>query len=468
MRRREPFLASPGISRRSFLGNTAKLGIGAAGLSLAAHHASGSALAQEAEISMMGWGSPLEKENVDNGVQTFEGDHPDISVEWIHVPEDYATKLQTALAGGTPPDVFWSTNPRDYIARGVVMDVTSQIQADATLGAPDYFIQPQEQDRCTVNEKWYGIGSCWVMPHLYYNADLLEQAGVEPPSSDPANAWTWEHFLDVGRQLTVDSSGNHPDQDGFNAEDIQQWGIFWPTDFIHREALVFSNSGATYTVDHTTTLGEPAAVEAIQMQADLTNVHHVAPRAAVVTQMGMDAWQMLASGRVAILIDGSWALQDISKMGFAFGCGVLPMVKEAVSPALAHLHVIHAETDQPEAAWELLAYLSSDDYQRGLCEVGLWLPSHTSLLSPDGLATWMNDEVHPEGYDLIATKYLLENSRAIFYPAGFLECDQLITTALDPVWIGEQTAEQALVESGVVDQISEILAENKARLDENA
>jgi multiple sugar transport system substrate-binding protein len=435
---------------------------------MATRHAGRSALAQEAEISMMGWGSPLEKENVDKGVQTFEGDHPDIAVEWIHVPEDYATKLQTALAGGTPPDVFWATNPRDYIARGVVMDVTSQIQADPVLGAADYFIQPQEQDRCTVNEKWFGIGSCWVMPHLYYNVQLLEQAGIEPPSPDPANAWSWEQFLDIGRQLTLDSSGNHPDQDGFNAEDIQQWGIFWPTDFIHREALVFSNSGATYTTEHTTTLGEPAAIEAIQMQADLTEVHHVAPRAAVVTQMGMDAWQMLASGRVAILIDGSWALQDISKMGFEFGCGVLPMVKETVSPSLAHLHVIHAETDQPEASWELLAYLSSDDYQRGLCEVGLWLPSHTSLLSPDGLATWLKDDVHPEGYDLIATKYLLENSRAIFYPAGFLECDQLITSALDPVWIGEQTAEQALVDSGVVDQISQILAENKAMLDGSA
>ena len=43
-----------------------------------------------------------------------------------------------------------------------------------------------------------------------------------------------------------------------------------------------------------------------------------------------------------------------------------------------------------------------------------------------------------------------------------------ITTALDPVWIGEQTAEQAIVESGVLDQVNQILQENKERLDANA
>jgi ABC-type glycerol-3-phosphate transport system substrate-binding protein len=114
----------------------------------------------------------------------------------------------------------------------------------------------------------------------------------------------------------------------------------------------------------------------------------------------------------------------------------------------------------------LLAYLSSDDYQRGLCQVGLWLPSHTSLLTEEGLATWLTPEIHPEGYDLIATSYLQNHSKAFYFPAGFEEADQLITSALDPVWIGAQTAQAALAESGVIDQVNEILQTNKAQLDE--
>src|SRR5215213_10726808 len=160
--------AQQSLSRRGLLGNAAKIGAATAGLPLLAQQTTRSARAAT-KISMMGWGSPLEKENVDKGMQTFQGSHPDIEVEWIHVPDDYATKLKTSLAGGTPPDGFWATNPLDYVARGVVMDVTANIQADPVLSAPDYFIQPQEQTRSTVNGKWYGVGSCWVMTHFYFN-----------------------------------------------------------------------------------------------------------------------------------------------------------------------------------------------------------------------------------------------------------------------------------------------------------
>lgn len=458
-------MAQRSFSRRRFVGTGPKLGVAMAGLP---GYGAARAYAQTATtITMMGWGSPLEKANVDKGLQTFESDHPDIDVEWIHVPDDYSTKLTTTLAGGTPPDVFWQTQPRDYIARGVVMDITSFLEADSVLSQPDYFIQPQERNRSTVDGKWYGIGSCWVLPHLYYNTSLLEEAGVDPPSSDPAEAWTWDEFLEVARRLTVDGSGKHPDQAGFNPDDIQQWGVFWPTDYIQRDALVYSNGGVPYTEDHRCHYGEPEAVEAIQTLADLTLKHHVAPQAATATQLGMSAWQMLASGKVAILADGSWALQDISQMGFTFGCGVLPKLKEPATTALAHLHVIHKDTEYPEASWELLAYLSSDDYQRGLCQVGLWLPSHTTLLTEEGLASWITPGVHPEGYEQIATEYLLNHAEAYYYPAGFEEANRIITAALDPVWIGGMNVEEAFETSAAIAEVNAVLEENLERLEAN-
>jgi multiple sugar transport system substrate-binding protein len=475
-----------GIARRAFLGKATKVGIGLASFPLlsscgfgngnqasrppgtAEGGGSGSSPrsgTSPVTISMMGWGSPLEKENVDKGLQRFQSNHPDITVKWIHVPDDYATKLKTALAGGTPSDLFWATNMRDYVARGVVMDVTSRVQQDPTLGKPDYFIQPQEKDRSTVNGKWFGIGSTWVLPHLYYNADLLEKAGVAPPSTDPDQAWTWEEFIEIGRRLTLDASGKHPGQDGFDPNNVQQWGVSWPTYYIQRDALVYSNGGEPFTKEYECKLGEPEAVEAIQAIADLTLKHHIAPQAAVLQQLGMDASQMLASGKLAILAEGSWALQDIAKMGFRYGAGVLPKMKQAVTTALAHLHMVHKDTPYPDAAWALLAYLSSDDYQRGLIKAGLWLPSHTTLLSREGVASWLNPEVHPKGYDQIATTYLLKNSRAYIYPAGFEEADRIITSALDPVWIGQMTAEEALKTSGAIEQVNQVLKEARTKLE---
>ncbi len=415
-------------------------------------------------INMLGWGSPLEKENVEKGLQLFQERNPGITVEWLHTPQDYSTKLQTMLAGGTAPDVFWANNMLDYVARDVVLDITSYLQADPVLSKPDYFIQPQEQERSTYNGKWYGIGSCWVLPHLYYNADLLAQAGVEPPSTDPTKAWTWEQFVENARKLTVDTAGKHPGDSGFDANNVQQWGVSWGTWSLMRDVMVYSNGGQAFTAEHTCELGQPAAIEAIQAVADLMNTHQVAPQAATTEQLGMSSQQMLASGKLALLADGSWALQDIAKLGFKYGCGVLPKMKESATAAQAHVHVISQETDQPEAAWKLLAFLSSDDYQRDLCKVGLWLPSHTSLLTEEGLKTWITPDVHPEGYQQIATDYLRTNGHNYYFPAGFQEADQLLVAALDPVWIGQTTAAAVLGQGDTIQQANAALQQAQQKL----
>jgi multiple sugar transport system substrate-binding protein len=454
------------LSRRKLIGTGAKLTAGAVGAASLTFSAPAIVGAQDKiKISMMGWGSPLEKENVETGLTAFEQANPDIEVEWIHVPDDYPTKLKTALAGGSPPDVFWDNNPADYSSRGLLLDITDYLAADPVLGAPDYFLQPMENDREDYNGRWYGIGSCWVVPHIYYNADILSGAGIEPPGYDTTKAWTWDQFLDISRQLTLDGGGKHPGEDGFNVEDVQQWGVSWPTgNGIVRNTVNYTNLAEVYTKDFQFKLGEPAGVESLQALADLTNVHQVAPQASMFEQLGMDAWQALASGRVAIIIDGSWALQDIAKLGFNFGCGVLPYMKEPWSGATAHSHVIHKDTKNPDAAWKLLAYLSSDDYQRGLCAAGLWLPSHTSLMTPEGLATWITEGVHPEGYSAIATDYLLNHTKAEILIPGISETNTLLTTALDPVWIGQSSVEDALNGSGTAEQINGILQETKANL----
>ncbi len=158
-------------------------------------------------------------------------------------------------------------------------------------------------------------------------------------------------------KLTLDANGKHPGDADFDAKNIQQWGVSWPTWSLPREALVYSNGGDAFTEDFTSKLGEPAAVEAIQALADLGQRHQVAPLTAQTEQLGMSSMQMLASNKLAILADGSWALQDIAKLGFKYGAGVLPKMKTATTAGTAHLHVISKETKSADASWKLLAYL---------------------------------------------------------------------------------------------------------------
>ena len=416
------FLTKTHLSRRDFLEKAAQAGAGLAGMaflaacgsaaapaggdtgttaSTAASDAAASVAADAApsaaavapeggagSISMMGWGSPLEKENVETGLKHFEEQNPDINVEWLHTPQDYPTKLKTMLAGGTPPDVFWANNMLDYVARGVVLDVTDKVKADPVLGK-SRLLPPAagKQTAPRINGKWYGIGSCWVVPHLYYNTAMLETAGVEPPSTDAAQAWTWDQFVEAAKQLTLDANGQHPGDADFDADEhpavgreladlvaaARRAGLLQRRRRLYRRLYLQAGRAGGGR-------GDPGAG---RPRATSTRSRR---RPRMTEQLGMNSMQMLASGKLAILADGSWALQDIAKLGFEYGCGVLPKMKEPMTAGTAHLHVISQNTENAEASWKLLAFLSSDDYQRGLCKVGLWLPSHTSLLTPDGLA----------------------------------------------------------------------------------
>ena len=85
----------------------------------------------------------------------------------------------------------------------------------------------------------------------------------------------------------------------------------------------------------------------------------------------------------------------------------------------------------------------------------------------EGLATWITEGVHPEGYSAIATDYLLNYARALPYPPGYAEADRLVVSALDPVWIGDATVEEAM-SADVIEQINAVLSKGLEDLAANA
>jgi len=95
--------------------------------------------------------------------------------------------------------------------------------------------------------------------------------------------------------------------------------------------------------------------------------------------------------------------------------------------------------------------------------MGLWLPSQTDLMTEEGLAKWMtlrtapDKGVHPEGYDLIVTEYVPKYGHVLYMPPGYPQTDSIITPALDAIWIGDKTAEEAMAEA--VPQANAILQE---------
>jgi multiple sugar transport system substrate-binding protein len=407
------------------------------------------------EITFMGWGATEEDEGVRAAIRTFEGAEPNIKVTWLHTPDNYGEKMLAMLAAGTPPDTAFNgsggyqTDCRD----GILLDITEQVKSDSVIGREGYFIEPQETQRCTYEGRWYGIGSCWVAPHMYYNADIFEEEGIEPPSNDPAETWEWDHFINVCRQLTVDVNGNHPGESGFDVDNVERWAVQWPTWSIPLHSAIQSNGGQWIDSDTgLLAIDQPEATEALQAIADLMLVHQVMPQNTAFEALGMSNTQMLENGRMAMAIDGSWALAWITKIEATLGTATCPMLKVPATDMQAHLHVAYKATKHPDEAWRWLRFLATEFYQLQFCKMGLWLPSQTDLMTEDGLSRWMTLRtapgmgVHPEGYDKIVADYVPNYGKVLYMPPGYGEADAIITPALDAVWVGDKTAEQAMAE----------------------
>jgi multiple sugar transport system substrate-binding protein len=407
------------------------------------------------EISFMGWGGPEEDEGVRAAIRVFEGAEPNIKVTWLHTPENYSEKMLAMVAAGTPPDTAFIRN-QDYITyahEGMLLDITDMLKADPVVGRPGYFIEPQETDRCTYNGRWYGIGSCWTGGHIYLNADIFDEAGIEPPSNDPDEAWEWDYFVEVCKELTVDANGKHPGESGFDVNNVDRWGVTWNTWWMLLLGPIESNGGKYIDPDTgLLALDQPATYEAIQRIADLTLVHQVMPHSAVLTQLGMTNTQMLETGKLAMAVDGSWALAWMCKIQPTLGTAVLPKIKRPATGLQAHLHSAFAASKHPEAAWRWVRFLATEFYQLQFLRMGLWLPSQTDLMTEEGLKRWMTarvsatEGVHPSGYELIVTEYVPKYGHILYQPPGYQQVETVTNPAFDAIWIGDKTAEQALKE----------------------
>ena len=409
--------------------------------------------AEPVTITFTGWGGTEEDEGVKAAVKYFEAENPDMKVTWIQIPENYAEKTMAMTAAGTPPDTafIYNTVFQGYAKDGLLMDITANLKADPVVGAPGYFIEPQETIRCTRDGKWYGIGSCWVAPHIYYNADIFEKEGITPPSNDPKEAWDWDTFLNISKQLTLDVNGKHPGEAGFDQDNMDRWAVQWPTWSIPLHAAIASNGGKWLNQETgLIELDQPEATEALQKVADLMLVQQVSPRGTAFAALGLTNTQMLENGKLAMAIDGSWALSWITKINAKLGTAVCPKIMQPATDMQAHIHCGFAASKFPDQAWKWLRFLGTEYYQLGFLKMGLWLPSQTALMTPLGMTKWYTerkapgDGVHPEGYDKIVTDYVPNYGHVLYMPPGYSEADAIITPALDAIWIGDKTAEEAM------------------------
>ena len=135
---------------------------------------------------------------------------------------------------------------------------------------------------------------------LWISIDAFEAAGVDPDMAPPT---TYEGWVELFQQLTLDANGNNAASPDFDPENVVQWGYTvgeWPR--VNFLGTLAQHGGSLVSEDgKTVTVNSEAGITALQQTVDLVYTYHVSP-----PEAGFDTWQGFANGSVAILPTGTW------------------------------------------------------------------------------------------------------------------------------------------------------------------
>jgi multiple sugar transport system substrate-binding protein len=390
----------------------------------------------DATITYSIWGDPAEIRSQQAVVDAFHVDNPKITVnvtvsDW----DTYWDKLQTGIAGGDAPDVFAMDGPLfpDYQSRDVLLDLKPYIDRSGyDLGQ----LADQAVADFTTEGGQFGLPRDLNVVVLYYNKAMFDAAGVAYPDE----TWDWAKLIEVGKRLTVDSSGDgKPDQWGFYTE-TSDMENYW-------SSLVWQNGGDIIAPDGATTvLNSDAAVGGIQFLQDLIWKEKIMPEPAIFAEVG-DAFEQ---GKAAMEANGSWLVPTHLAAGIDLGIAPLPKGPAGQATSINPTgSVVYKGSKNPDAAWEFVKYLASPAAQTKLMELKASLPANKEVLAGPYAASFDGAKVLA---DAIAYAHIKPSFR------GYNDFTTVLQTELDANVFNEplKTARQAI--DDVIDELNGVLA----------
>jgi len=215
------------------------------------------------------WAAPIAAA-YEESFKAFNRAHPDIEVHINMVAySNYFQTLRTDVAGDSADDIFWMSNAylAAYADNGRLMNISKAVDQRVIA---DW--EPAVVDQFTRN------GVLWGVPQLtdggiavYYNADLLAAAGIDPSR---LNNLRWSPNDDdtlrpLLAQLTVDADGNRAGTPGFDPLRIHQWAYNAANDPQGIYLNYIGSAGGVFQRGDAFAFDNPGAITAFRYLVDL-------------------------------------------------------------------------------------------------------------------------------------------------------------------------------------------------------
>lgn len=320
---------------------------------------------KEVEEITLGIWDENQKDAIQDIVDAFNAKNESIHATIELTPwSSYWTKLDAAAGAGEAPDVFWmNVYLPKYVDGGVLLPMDEYIARD-NVNTGDYV-------EAIVNTYNYE-GQQWAMPKgidsvaVAYNKAIFDQYGVEYPQ----DGWTWDDMVAIAEELKAAIAAANGSEYPILMELDAQPSHF---NFAHQTGGYIINEDFTKSG-----YNQPETVEAYQNVVDLLDQELLAPYIVLSETKGTD---LFLSGKGAIVFLGSWkaTVLEESTMGQEGNVGLITMPTQNQSNAsvLGGLgYSIFGNTDHPDAAWELVKFLTGPVGNKIQGEAGIDIPAH--------------------------------------------------------------------------------------------
>ncbi len=357
-------------------------------------------------------------------VTKFNQQHSDIKFQIVEAPSDsnQVEDLYTSsfLLGNSPydlvyMDIVWTPK---FAAAGWLKDVSDRL-SDTEI---QQYLEGDIAGGMYEN-KLYRIPFRSDAGMLYYRQDLLDKAGYAPPE-------TFKELLEISQDL--------------QKQGLTDWGYVWQGKQYEGLAAMFvevlQGSGAFWVNPDTLEVGldRPEAIEAVEFLRK-TIALNVSPPG-VTTYAEEETRLLFQNGKAAFLRNWPYVYSAALDSPIAGKYSIKPMVHAVGQDSGATLGGwglgIAQSSKHPDAAWEVIEFLSSEESQREFVLDTGFVPSRIVLFNDPAIVSKYN--YYPKLLDVV-------QSSALRPPISqYAQTSDILQRYLSAAITGKMTAEEAM------------------------
>ena len=326
----------------------------------------------------------------------------------------YSDKINASVMSGDLPDVLTVDGPNiaAYAENGIIQPLAELTEDEKEI----YLDSIMEQG--TYNDKLYALGAMESSVGLYYNKEILGEAGIEIPDAD--HPWTQTEFLQVLEKLKpiMEEKNGYALDMTFPVGEATIYyyaPFFWSNggDLVDETGLsvdgVFNSDQNVKTVSYFKTLLQNGYMSKVPID------------------------HLFESGRAAFKIDGAWEVNTLYTSYPDVSFGVAPYVTgdawdgERYTPTGAWAFAASSKTANIEGATELVKWMSGVESGKRLWEEAKSFPSTYEAF--DSIDVFQTDENYKALYYQLST-YGHPRPKTPVYPEVSTSFQQVLENAV--------------------------------------